>query len=54
MYFDEPVTTSGGLQFSPKQDARILLSINGLAVVVLMPWIGKLTTLCEDAIGILF
>ena len=54
MYFDEPTTTHSGLQFSPKQDARILLSINGLAVVVLMPWIGKLTELCEDAIGIIF
>ena len=54
MYFDGPTTTHSGLQFSPIPDARILLTINGLAVVVLMPWIGKLTTLCEGAIRILF
>ena len=54
MYFDDLATSHSGLQFSPKQDARILLTINGLAVVVLMPWIGKLTTLCEGAIGVLF
>ena len=54
MYFDDPATTHSGLQFSPKGDARILLTINGLAVVMLMPWIGKLTELCENAIGILF
>ena len=54
MYFDEPTTTDSGVQFSPKADARILLTINGLAVVVLMPWIGRLTELCEGAIGILF
>ena len=54
MYFDDLATSHPGLQFRPKQDARILLTINGLAVVVLMPWIGKLTTLCEGAIGVLF
>jgi NADH-quinone oxidoreductase subunit N len=54
MYFDEPRTEQLRLQFSPKPDARILLTINGLAVVVLMPWIGGLTTLCEAAIGVLF
>ena len=54
MYFDDITTTHSGLQFNPKADARILLTINGLAVVVLMPWIGKLTEFCEGAIGILF
>jgi NADH-quinone oxidoreductase subunit N len=54
MYFDDPTATHRGLQFSPKPDARILLTINGLAVVILMPWIGELSTLCERAIGVLF
>ena len=54
MYFDDPITGHSGLQFSPKADARLLLTINGLAVVGLMPWIGGLTTLCEGAIGVLF
>jgi len=54
MYFDGPTTTQPGLQFSPKPDARILLTINGLAVVALMPWIGGLSTLCEKAISALF
>jgi len=54
MYFDEPTTSQPGLQFSPKPDARILLTINGLAVVALMPWIGGLSTLCEKAISALF
>ena len=54
MYFDDPTTTQPGLQFSPKPDARILLTINGLAVVALMPWIGGLSTLCESAISALF
>ena len=54
MYFDDPITGHSGLQFSPKPDARLLLTINGLAVVGLMPWIGGLTTLCEGAIGVLF
>ena len=54
MYFDDPTTTQPGLQFSPKPDARILLTINGLAVVALMPWIGGLSTLCEKAISALF
>ena len=54
MYFDDPTTIQPGLQFSPKPDARILLTINGLAVVALMPWIGGLSTLCEKAISALF
>ena len=54
MYFDDPTTIQPGLQFSPKPDARILLTINGLSVVALMPWIGGLSTLCERAIDALF
>jgi len=48
MYFDEPVTAT---TVSASSDVRVVLSINGLLVLVLGMMPGALMTLCADAIA---
>jgi NADH-quinone oxidoreductase subunit N len=48
MYFDEPVTAS---TVSASNDVRVVLSVNGLLVLVLGIVPGALMTLCADAIS---
>ena len=48
MYFDEPVTAT---TVSATTDVRVVLSINGLLVLVLGIVPGALMALCADAIA---
>lgn len=48
MYFDAPVETA------PVQGPvglRLLLSVNGLAMILITPWVGSLILLCQAAIA---
>ena len=53
MYFDEPV--SGEAKFVAKltPEAGVLLTVNGLLIVAIMPWIGFIADACENAILLL-
>jgi NADH-quinone oxidoreductase subunit N len=48
MYFDEPVTAT---TVSADTDVRVVLSVNGLLVLVLGIMPGALMALCADAIA---
>jgi NADH-quinone oxidoreductase subunit N len=47
MYFDAP-EDSNPIAAGP--DVRALISVNALALVAVMPWIGALVDLCTRAI----
>lgn len=47
MYFDAP---AGQGSIPQQRDLRVLLSINGLAMLLLAPWVGSLMALCQIAI----
>ena len=47
MYFDEPVTAT---TVSADADVRVVLSLNGLLVLVLGMTPGALMALCADAV----
>ena len=49
MYFDAPVDQPS---IRAGVDMRVLLSLNGLAVLLLAPWIGSVMALCRAALGI--
>jgi len=51
MYFDAPIQTAA---ISAPADARALLSVNGLLVLVLGVLPGGLMTLCTQAVQSLF
>jgi NADH-quinone oxidoreductase subunit N len=48
MYFDEPVTAT---TVSADADVRVVLSINGLLVLVLGIFPGALMALCANAVA---
>jgi len=48
MYFDSPETD---VPLEAGLDMRLLLSVNGLAVVLVMPWVGTVVDLCRSAIA---
>jgi len=48
MYFDGPETD---VPLEAGMDMRLLLSVNGLAVVLVMPWVGTVVDLCRSAIA---
>jgi len=48
MYFDAP-DESASIQLRP--DTAVLVSINVLALIVIMPWIGIVTDICINAIN---
>jgi len=48
MYFDNPVDQA---RVHAPIDARVIIGINGLAVIAVMPWVGFLFELCNAAIG---
>ncbi len=50
MYFDEAVDQSA---FRAGGDMRVMLSINALAVLLIMPWVGALLQICRDAVSAL-
>lgn len=47
MYFDQP---EGERAITTGLDARVLVSANALALLVIMPWIGAIMELCMSAI----
>ena len=47
-YFDEPESER---EISTPADSRMVLSVNVLAIVVILPWIGALLSLCSRVIG---
>jgi NADH-quinone oxidoreductase subunit N len=48
MYFDAP-TDNAPIQ--PSGDMKLLLSINGLALIAFVPWAGVLIELCREAVA---
>ena len=49
MYFDEPATGSGR-RHAVSLEARALLTVNGLLMIGIMPWIGFIAEACRNAI----
>ncbi|GMR19563.1 MAG: NADH-quinone oxidoreductase subunit NuoN [Gammaproteobacteria bacterium] len=49
MYFDEPEADTHVIPAAV--DARILLGINALALIVILPWVGDIIELCRRAIA---
>jgi NADH-quinone oxidoreductase subunit N len=47
MYFDEPAETS---EISATKDFRFLLTVNALALIGVMPWIGTVIDWCTAAV----
>ncbi len=47
MYFDTPADSA---PIAAGRDFRVLLGVNGLAMVVITPWVGRLIDLCDHAI----
>jgi len=47
MYFDEPVAAPA---VEAHSDMRAVLSLNAIAVIALIPWVGSLIDLCREAI----
>lgn len=47
MYFDAPVTTHS---LRRSLDLRWLLSLNGVAMILLVPWVGSLIALCRASV----
>lgn len=50
MYFESPAD-SGEIQLNCGNSQRLVLSLNALAVVVAMPWIGILVDICNQAVA---
>lgn len=49
-YFDEPETSR---EISPPLDIRVVITVNVLAIVLILPWIDSLLALCNEAIAML-
>ena len=49
MYFDEPAAGSGR-RHAVSLEARALLTVNGLLMIGIMPWIGIIAEACRNAI----
>jgi NADH-quinone oxidoreductase subunit N len=47
MYFDDAEDTQ---PIAPAGDMKALIAVNALALVAIMPWVGSLITLCQNAI----
>jgi NADH-quinone oxidoreductase subunit N len=50
VYFDDATDQSA---FRAGGDMRVVLSINALAVLLIMPWVGALLQICRDAVSTL-
>lgn len=48
MYFDAPVETTA---ITGRAGLKVLLSLNGVAMILLTPWVGSLIALCQTAIA---
>jgi NADH-quinone oxidoreductase subunit N len=47
MYFD---AAEDQTPIAPAGDLRVLITVNALALVAVMPWVGTLIALCQQAI----
>jgi NADH-quinone oxidoreductase subunit N len=47
MYFDEPLDDN---PIKAPLDLRLAISVNGLAVILIMPWVGWLFDICQESI----
>lgn len=49
MYFDQAAEEQGAIETAG--DMRILLSLNAVAMILVLPWLGVITDLCKKAIA---
>ena len=49
MYFDEPAANTLGRRFDVSLESRALLTVNGLLMIGIMPWIGFIAEACRNA-----
>ena len=47
MYFDDPEDNT---EINAPLDMRMVISVNGLAVLVILPWVGWLFDICRESI----
>jgi len=50
MYFDEPAAEASGRRHAVSLESRVLLTVNGLLMIGIMPWIGFIAEACRNAI----
>ena len=50
MYFDEPVAKTPVRSSAAPLESRALLTVNGLLIIGIMPWIGVIAEACRNAI----
>jgi len=50
MYFDEPVAKAPVRSSAAPLESRALLTVNGLLIIGIMPWIGVIAEACRNAI----
>ena len=50
MYFDEPPAETSGRRSVVSLESRALLTVNGLLMIGIMPWIGVIAEACRNAI----
>ena len=50
MYFDEPAAGASGRRSVVSLESRALLTVNGLLMIGIMPWIGFIAEACRNAI----
>ena len=50
MYFDEPVAKTPVRSSAVPLESRALLTVNGLLIIGIMPWIGVIAEACRNAI----
>ena len=50
MYFDEPAAGASGRRSAVSLESRALLTVNGLLMIGIMPWIGFIAEACRNAI----
>jgi NADH-quinone oxidoreductase subunit N len=50
MYFDEPAAGAFGRRHAVSLESRALLTLNGLLMIGIMPWIGFIAEACRNAI----
>ena len=48
VYFDAPTSN---MEIAPTVDSKVVLTVNVLAIVVILPWIGSLIALCNQVIS---
>ena len=52
MYFDDALDTS--LPFETLPDSKLIVSVNAIALLAILPWVGSVFSLCQQAVAGLF